>query len=97
MSHPTNGPLDPRKKLGPPDTPPPQPASKHLRVLREFELIRVRRAGKQRLCCLDARGCGPSTTGVGGFERSKSESFDRLDEYVQDLKQRQQPHDDDDQ
>src|SRR5215211_7515438 len=36
---------------------------------------------------------------VGGFERFWSESFDRLDEYVQELKQARQegPHDGDDQ
>jgi hypothetical protein len=36
---------------------------------------------------------------VGGFERFWSESFGRLDEYVQELKQARQEgsHDDDDQ
>jgi hypothetical protein len=38
---------------------------------------------------------------VGGFERFWSESFDRLDQYVQELKQKQAsqegPPDDDDQ
>ena len=38
-------------------------ASKHLRVLREVGLVRVRGAGKQRLYGLDARGCGRSTSG----------------------------------
>jgi hypothetical protein len=38
-------------------------------------------------------GCGRSTSGLGGFERFWSESFDRLDEYVQELKQaRQEDH-----
>ena len=73
-------------------------ASKHLRVLREVGLVRVRGAGKQRLYGLDARGLRPVHEWVGGFERFWSESFDRLDEYVQELKQARQeePHDGDD-
>jgi DNA-binding transcriptional ArsR family regulator len=62
-------------------------ASKHLRVLREVGLVRVRGAGKQRLYGLDARGLRPVHEWLGGFERFWSGSFDRLDEYVQDLKQ----------
>ena len=61
-------------------------ASKHLRVLREVGLVRVREAGKQRLYSLDARGLRPVHEWVGGFERFWNESFDRLDTYVQDLK-----------
>src|SRR3982751_4529236 len=74
-------------------------ASKHLRVLREVGLVRVRGAGKQRLYGLDARGLRPVHEWVGGFERFWNESFDRLDEYVQELKQARQegPHDGDDQ
>src|SRR5215211_7147141 len=74
-------------------------ASKHLRVLREVGLVRVRGAGKQRLYGLDARGLRPVHEWVGGFERFWSESFDRLDEYGQELKQARQegPHDGDDQ
>lgn len=74
-------------------------ASKHLRVLREVGLLRVRGVGKQRLYGLDARGLRPVHEWVGGFERFWSESFDRLDEYMQELKQARQegPHDGDDQ
>src|ERR1700712_1336702 len=61
-------------------------ASKHLRVLREVGLVRVRVAGKQRLYGLDAHGLQPVHEWVGGFERFWNESFDRLDEYVQELK-----------
>lgn len=59
-------------------------ASKHLRVLREVGLVRVRGAGRQRLYGLDARGLAPVYEWVGGFERFWGESFDRLDEYVQE-------------
>ena len=74
-------------------------ASKHLRVLREVGLVQDRRAGKQRLYGLDARGLRPVHEWLGGFERFWSGSFDRLDEYVQELKQARQegPHDGDDQ
>src|SRR5918994_5294498 len=50
-------------------------ASKHLRVLREVGLVRVRRAGKQRLYGLDARGLRPVHEWVGGFERFWNESL----------------------
>ncbi len=66
----------------------PQPgASKHLRVLREVGLVQDRKAGKQRLYGLDARGLRTIHEWTGGFEQFWSESFDRLNAYVQDLKQ----------
>jgi DNA-binding transcriptional ArsR family regulator len=42
-------------------------ASKHLRVLREVGLVRVRGAGKQRLYGLDASGLRPVHEWLGGF------------------------------
>jgi DNA-binding transcriptional ArsR family regulator len=65
-------------------------ASKHLRVLREVGLVRVRGAGKQRLYALDARGLRPIHEWTGGFEHFWNGTFDRLDAYVQDLKQTRQ-------
>jgi DNA-binding transcriptional ArsR family regulator len=62
-------------------------ASKHLRVLREVGLVRDRKAGKQRLYGLDARGLRPVHEWAGGFERFWNESFDRLDAYVRGLTQ----------
>ena len=62
-------------------------ASKHLRVLREVGLVRDRKAGKQRLYSLDARELRPVHEWTVGFERFWNESFDRLEEYMQDLKQ----------
>lgn len=61
-------------------------ASKHLRVLREVELVRVRGDGRRRVYGLDARGLQPVHAWVGGFEQFWSESFDRLNEYVRELK-----------
>ncbi|HEY2057741.1 ArsR/SmtB family transcription factor [Amycolatopsis sp. NBC_01480] len=65
-------------------------ASKHLRVLREVGLVRDRQAGKQRLYGLDARGLRPVHEWAGGFERFWTQTFDRLDEYVQDLKKQEE-------
>ncbi len=61
-------------------------ASKHLRVLREVGLVRDRREGKQRLYGLDAGGLRAVHEWTGGFEQFWNESFDRLDEYVQNIK-----------
>src|ERR1700716_4075950 len=60
--------------------------SNNLRVLREAGLVRDRKAGKQRLYRLDVRELRLVHEWTGGFERFWNESFDRLDEYVQDLK-----------
>jgi DNA-binding transcriptional ArsR family regulator len=65
-------------------------ASKHLRVLREVGLVQDRKAGRQRLYGLDARGLQPVHEWAGGFERFWNESFARLDTYVHDLKQASQ-------
>jgi DNA-binding transcriptional ArsR family regulator len=69
--------------------------SKHLRVLREVGLVRVRGAGQQRLYGLDARGLRPIHEWVGGFERFWNETLDRLDAYVKEL-QRKEKEDGDD-
>ena len=59
----------------------------------------VREEGRQRYYALDAQGLRDVHEWTGGFERFWSESFDRLDEYVQELNQTKQegPHDGDDQ
>jgi DNA-binding transcriptional ArsR family regulator len=66
-------------------------ASKHLRVLREVGLVRVRRAGKERFYSLDARGLKPVHEWVGGFEHFWSQSFERLNQYIQELQREDQP------
>jgi DNA-binding transcriptional ArsR family regulator len=62
-------------------------ASKHLRVLREVGLVQDKPVGRQRLYGLDARGLRTVHEWTGGFERFWNERFDRLDDYVQELKQ----------
>ena len=61
-------------------------ASKHLRVLRDVGLVRVREKGRQRLYALDARGLRPMHEWLGGFEQFWNESFNRLNSYIQELK-----------
>src|SRR5579864_6275291 len=62
-------------------------ASKHLRVLREVGLVHDRQSGKQHLYGVEARGLRTVHEWTGGFERLWNDRFDRLDAYVQDLKQ----------
>jgi DNA-binding transcriptional ArsR family regulator len=66
--------------------------SKHLRVLREVGLVRVRGDGQQRLYGLNARGLRPVHKWVGGFEQFWNESFDRLNDYVKEIQQEEHGH-----
>ncbi|HTE45419.1 MAG TPA: metalloregulator ArsR/SmtB family transcription factor [Gemmatimonadaceae bacterium] len=68
-------------------------ASKHLRVLREVGLVRMREAGQQRLYSLDARGLEPIHAWVGGFEEFWNQSFDRLNAFVKQLQKEDARHD----
>ena len=60
--------------------------SKHLGVLKQVGLVRERRAGRQRLYRVNAERLKPIYDWVAPFERYWSESFDRLDEVLQELK-----------
>lgn len=60
-------------------------ASKHLRVLREVGLVHDRKAGKQRVYGLDARGLRSIHEWAGGFEEFWNEGLGRLDAYVRQL------------
>src|SRR5215510_3361968 len=59
--------------------------SKHLGVLKQVGLVRERRAGRQRLYRVNGGRLKPIYDWVAPFERYWSESFDRLDEVLQDL------------
>lgn len=63
-------------------------ASKHLRVLRQVGLVKVRGAGQQRLYTLNSERLRPIHDWVMTFARFRSESFERLDQYLQDLQAR---------
>ena len=59
--------------------------SKHLRVLREVDLVRVREVGQQRVYSLKGEGLKPIHDWVKPFEQLWSERFDRLAEYLKAL------------
>ncbi|MFI5235686.1 MAG: ArsR/SmtB family transcription factor [Gemmatimonadales bacterium] len=65
--------------------------SKHLRVLRQVGLVRVRGAGQQRLYALNGEGLKPIHDWVKTFERQWNESFDRLDLYLKKLQGKEKP------
>ena len=61
--------------------------SKHLRVLREVEVVDVRDVGRRRLYRLNGHALKPIHDWVKTYERFWSERFDRLDLVLEDLKQ----------
>ena len=60
--------------------------SKHLRVLRDVELVQVRDHGRQRLYRLNGHALKPIHDWVKGYERLWSERFELLDDVLEDLK-----------
>lgn len=64
-------------------------ASKHLRVLKQVGLVRMRVAGQQRLYALQSDGLQPIHDWVMTFARFRSESFERLDQYLHDLQSKE--------
>ena len=63
--------------------------SKHLRVLREVDLVRVRGDGQQRLYRLHGEALKPMYEWVRSFEQFWNESFDRLEAYLKELQQKE--------
>lgn len=69
----------------------PQPlVSKHLRVLREVELVEVRGDGRQRLYRLNAQPLRPIHDWVRTYERSWSAAFDRMESVLDELKSQEE-------
>lgn len=66
--------------------------SKHLRVLKEVGLVSVRGAGQQRLYRLQSAALKPIHDWVATYEQFWTESFDRLDAYLQDIQSKENPH-----
>jgi DNA-binding transcriptional ArsR family regulator len=60
--------------------------SKHLRVLREVDLVEVRDAGRQRMYRLNGRSLKPIHDWVVGYERLMNERFEQLDVLLDELK-----------
>ncbi len=59
--------------------------SKHLHVLREVGLVRVREVGRQRLYALNSEALRPIYEWVSPYEQAWRERFERLDELLQEL------------
>ena len=64
--------------------------SKHLRVLREVGAVDVRADGRRRLYRVNGDALKPIHEWVAGYERLWSERFDRLDDVVQELREKEE-------
>src|ERR1044071_10001696 len=60
--------------------------SKHLGVLKQVGLVSERRVGRQRLYRVNAEKLKPIYEWVAPFERYWTESFERLDEILEEMK-----------
>jgi DNA-binding transcriptional ArsR family regulator len=65
--------------------------SKHLRVLREVDVVDVREQGRQRLYRLNGHALKPIHDWVKACEQTGSERFEQLDVVLEDFKQKEQP------
>jgi DNA-binding transcriptional ArsR family regulator len=63
--------------------------SKHLGVLKQVGLVSERRVGRQRLYRVNAVQLKSIYDWVAPFERYWSESFDRLDEVLQEIQKKE--------
>ena len=63
--------------------------SKHLGVLKQVGLVSERRHGRQRLYRVNAERLKPIYDWVTPFERYWSESFDHLDEVLEQIKNKE--------
>ena len=66
--------------------------SKHLAVLKKVGLVRERRVGRQRLYTVDMEKLKPIHDWVTPFEKYWSESFERLDEVLLDIRKKEKRH-----
>jgi DNA-binding transcriptional ArsR family regulator len=62
-------------------------------VLKKVGLVRERREGRQRLYRVNMEKLKPIHDWVSPFERFWGESFERLDEVLQELQAREKSHD----
>jgi len=63
--------------------------SKHLGVLKQVGLVSERRVGRQRLYRVNGERLKPIYDWVAPFEKYWSESFERLDQVLEQLKKEQ--------
>jgi DNA-binding transcriptional ArsR family regulator len=64
--------------------------SKHLRVLRDVGLVRVRDEGRRRIYRVHAAPLKPIHEWVKRYEDTWNERYDRLDEVLADLKRKEE-------
>jgi len=70
--------------------------SKHLRVLREVDLVRVRDEGRQRMYRLNAEPLKPLYDWLARYRQSWDDRFDLMDEVLEELKEAEGRNDRDD-
>ena len=70
--------------------------SKHLRVLREVDLVHVRDEGRQRMYRLNAEPLKPIHDWLAKYERSWTERFDLMDTVIEELKAEEERNNGDD-
>ena len=63
--------------------------SKHLRVLKEVGLVSARGGGQQRLYRMNGQNLKPLYDWVKPFEHMWNERFDRLADYLEQMKQQE--------
>ena len=64
----------------------PQPlVSKHLKVLRDVDVVRARNVGRTRRYRVNGLALRPVHDWVGRFEQLWNERYDRLDDYLVEL------------
>ena len=68
--------------------------SKHLRVLREVDLVRVRDEGRQRMYRINARPLKPLHDWLARYEQMWNERFDRMDTVLNELAEAEKTDDD---
>jgi DNA-binding transcriptional ArsR family regulator len=70
--------------------------SKHLRVLREVDLVHVREDGRQRMYRLNAGPLKPIHDWLAKYEQSWNQRFDLMDDVLDELRQAEERDDNDD-
>src|ERR671928_1796457 len=70
--------------------------SKHLRVLREVDLVHVRDEGRQRMYRLNAEPLKPIHDWLAKYEQSWNTRFELMDKVLEELKETEPDHGHDD-
>ncbi len=70
--------------------------SKHLRVLREVDLVHVRDEGRQRMYRLNAEPLRSIHDWLAKYEQAWNQRFDLMDDVLEELKKAEEDHDHDD-